>query len=303
MPPCRLCLTEKPLRESHIIPAFIVRWLKETSATGYIRFTVNPNKREQDGPKGPFLCADCEQVLSKWETPFAQEFWPKITGQEQVPWKYGEWLAPFAASLCWRALLFRQEIDENTLDHLDERHKPLVGGALENWRKYLLGSESGPGNHELHFLPLGPIESLTGPKPPSNFNRYLCRSLDIDVVGGANQSFVYCKPGPMCFLGFISPAKPGTWEGTRIEIGGGFFRGKASLPSSFADYLNEKAEKTRIAQDKLSDRQREVIRQAIEKDLDRVAKSGSFEALDADVRMSGMDEVFPDQDQGNRPAS
>jgi hypothetical protein len=154
-------------------------------------------------------------------------------------------------------------------------------------------AEKDPGIHELDFLSLGPIESMSGPKPPSNFNRYLCRSLDIDVVGSQAQAFVFCKPGPMCFLGFISPAKPGVWEGTKIESGGGIFTGKSGVPSTFGDYLSGQAEKTSIAQDKLSERQREVIQRAIEKDLDRVARSDSFAALDADVRLSGREEVFP----------
>ena len=295
MPKCRLCLEERQLLESHIIPAFIIRWFKATSATGYIRFTINPNKREQDGPKGPFLCQDCENRLGKWETAFAENFWPKVTDQHPVPWEYGAWLAPFAASLCWRALMFRLEDDERVIEHLHEKHKPLVAAALERWRKYILGVETNPGIHALHFLSLGPIAQLTGPKPPSNINRYLSRSLDIDVVGSELHSFVYCKPGPMCFIGFISPSKPGLWEGTEIAVGPGTIAGKSIVPAPFGEYLFQKAEKSKVAQEKISDRQHEVIRRALERNLDRVANSDSFAALEADVRMSGENAVFPKQ--------
>jgi hypothetical protein len=189
--------------------------------------------------------------------------------------------------------MFRLQDDENAASHLDENHKPLVAVAMEQWRKYLLGIDPSPGIHEFQFLSLGPIVDLSGPKPPSNFNRYLSRSLDMDIVGSNQHSFVYCKPGPMCFIGFISPSKPGPWEGTKIEVGGSTFTGKATVPSSFGAYLSDRADKTRIAQEKMSERQKEVIRQTFEKDMDRVARSESFAALDSDVRMFGRDEVFP----------
>jgi hypothetical protein len=33
------------LQESHILPGFVFRWMKETSATGYLRFGQQPNLR------------------------------------------------------------------------------------------------------------------------------------------------------------------------------------------------------------------------------------------------------------------
>ena len=53
---CRLCLRARPLRDSHIIPAFVYRWQKGTSATGYTRSLERPNVRVQDGPVVPLLC-------------------------------------------------------------------------------------------------------------------------------------------------------------------------------------------------------------------------------------------------------
>jgi hypothetical protein len=49
--PCRLCGEMKELQESHILPGFVYRWMKETSATGYLRFAQQPNLRVQDGVK------------------------------------------------------------------------------------------------------------------------------------------------------------------------------------------------------------------------------------------------------------
>ena len=48
---CALCLKEKTLCDSHIIPSFVYKWLKDTSATGYLRNGNSPNLRQQDGLK------------------------------------------------------------------------------------------------------------------------------------------------------------------------------------------------------------------------------------------------------------
>jgi len=56
---CRLCQNTEELQESHIIPAFAFRWLRGPYE-GYLRQTLEPNKRVQDGLKLPFLCKQCE---------------------------------------------------------------------------------------------------------------------------------------------------------------------------------------------------------------------------------------------------
>ena len=56
MDQCRLCKKRIMLEESHIIPKFIAKWLKKTSATDYLRFMDTPNIRRQDLVKIKLLC-------------------------------------------------------------------------------------------------------------------------------------------------------------------------------------------------------------------------------------------------------
>lgn len=65
---CRLCNKEGILINSHIIPKFIFKWHKKSSATGYLRTNLDPNKREQDGIKMRLLCNNCEALFNEWET-------------------------------------------------------------------------------------------------------------------------------------------------------------------------------------------------------------------------------------------
>ena len=91
--PCRLCGATKELQESHILPGFVFRWKKETSATGYLRFGQQPNLRVQDGVKLHLLCRDCEQRFNNWETEFANRiFHPdKLPGSSRPRKSGSQW--------------------------------------------------------------------------------------------------------------------------------------------------------------------------------------------------------------------
>ncbi len=106
---CRLCDKEKSLEISHIVPKFIFRHLKKTSPTGYIRATENPNRPVQDGIKLPFLCGDCEDIFSKWETLFANKVFYPYQNDEAQEFKYEEWLTKYLASVSFRVLVYVYE--------------------------------------------------------------------------------------------------------------------------------------------------------------------------------------------------
>lgn len=103
---CALCRSSYCEEQSHVIPAFVIKYLKRTSPTGYLRGTRAPNQRLTDGPKHELLCGACEDRFSVWEGRFAQQIWRPLTegrlGSEAF--EYGGWLARFAVSVTWRAL-------------------------------------------------------------------------------------------------------------------------------------------------------------------------------------------------------
>jgi hypothetical protein len=63
---CAFCGEHKSLKDSHVLPAFVYRWLRTRSGTGHIRNTENPNRRVQDGLKFPWLCGDCESQFNRY---------------------------------------------------------------------------------------------------------------------------------------------------------------------------------------------------------------------------------------------
>jgi hypothetical protein len=106
---CRLCGHERELQESHVVPAFVFKWLKETSSTGSLRFGQQPNKRVQDGYKQRWLCLDCEGRLNVWETQFATQLFHPVNQDGGDNIRYGEWLMKVCVSVSWRTLLMMKE--------------------------------------------------------------------------------------------------------------------------------------------------------------------------------------------------
>ena len=98
---CAFCNVEDRLRESHVLPAFVYRWLRSRSGVGHIRRTDSPNRRVQDGVKLQWLCDDCETLFSGYETAFATKlFYPWQDGTNRIA--YNEWLLSFCVSISWR---------------------------------------------------------------------------------------------------------------------------------------------------------------------------------------------------------
>ena len=286
---CKLCQSDKPLKTSHIIPAFFIKWFKDTSGTGYFRNATQPNLRLQDGPKQKLLCDSCEQRFGVWEASVAEGFFPAVTSGGP-PWEYGDWLIKFAASLCWRNLVVRAQRNDYG-KNLSSDQLRLADRSMEVWRRFLLGIDSLK-KSEFHFLPVDLIESAGGIKVPANLNRYLTRCYDLDLVAGKRTAFVLCKLGPMFFLGFIENSRQ-QWEGTRINLPGGQFKGNTIVPIEFRDYMFERAIALSTVKKAISPKQVERVSETMKKDLNRVLGSESYRATEADIRMSGWDEVFP----------
>lgn len=215
--PCRLCGETKELQESHILPGFVFRWMKETSATGYLRFGQQPNLRVQDGLKVHLLCGDCERRFNRWETDFANRIFHPMTQGDAARASYGPWLLLFCASVSWRVLVYH--MDTTQLHSVPDALLPIAERAELIWREFLLGSRPRPQEHEQHILPLagGSVESYTHSEMPPNINRYLFRAPDMTVASNDRDAFTYAKLGPFIILGFIAMPRPKQWVGTRVN--------------------------------------------------------------------------------------
>ena len=160
--------------------AFVYRWLKSTSLTGFMRYGRNMNVRAQDGIKDHFLCEACEDRLSPWENTFARELFYPFVENSAFSLRYGEEILRFAVSASWRVLAYAKQ--KGRLKHFRGRHERAIDESLETWSSYLLGTADDIGRHEIHLLPFAGVVEYSGSKIPPNFNRYLRRAVEIDTV-------------------------------------------------------------------------------------------------------------------------
>jgi hypothetical protein len=282
---CRLCGEPRELQESHVIPSFVYKWLKETSATGFLRFSDTPNRRVQDGYKEYWLCFDCEQRLNVWETQFANKVFHPLNGDGGLRIRYEAWMIKFCVSISWRTLM---KVQESGLEHLNLTQQAAVKQTLDVWSKVLLDKLPHPARHEQHLLLFDAVTRDSTHGLPANINRYILRTVGMDVIRSESTTFVFTKMSKFIVLGFIDVKHPRQWLGTKIHVREGMVgAGDCTVPIQLRDYIVEKAKRYASLVSSMSDTQRAKIAEAAWKDLDRVALSGTFEAMQNDVELSG----------------
>lgn len=283
---CPRCGSPGPLRESHIIPHFVVQWLRETSATDHIRSAEAPNLRIQDGLKQRLLCDSCEGRLGSWEKQVAEDVFKPLHAGSMGPFPYGPWLAKFCASVCWRSLYIHRGVD---LEHLSEEQIRFADRALGFWRDFMFGRRDHPGEFELHVFTLSDFESAHGFDVPPNINRYFAREFETDIAATTKSAFIQVKMCRLLAVGFVQMPNAREWKGSRVRMRGGNLGGGQDLntPRNFVEYLFECARHVATLPAGLSERQKQKIFELMNEDLDRTAASGSFKALAKDVELFG----------------
>lgn len=278
---CALCLQFRDLRNSHIVPSFFGRYLKETSATGFLRGAVSPNKRQQDLAKGFLLCGECEQRFSRWENEFSAVALPVVQSDDFQVLRYGPWLLPFVVSVSWRVLV--SDRDDLVRDY--PQFKEQVDEVLEEWRLFLLELRRNPGTEHHIFVFAGVPE-----KVPSEAHRkllhYMLRSIDASEGVSSRQLFVYVKPLRTLMFSPIVPRYPAGWTNTRIHLGTASLMGPQEIAmKGFGDFLNSRVEECFSTQ--LSAEQQAKIREAIVGNPAKALSSESYKVHKATQKLFG----------------
>ncbi len=285
---CRLCHQDRPLRDSHIIPRFVSKWLLESSPTRGLRDLATPNRRRQDTPTVPFLCSDCEEVFSRWESIFAARLFLPLHRNEGNSFTYDLWGLKFASSIVWRVLTESLEHGPGRLT-LEQSRSASV--AEQTWRAFILGTVRHPGRFEVHAIPLDTVSGNVGSDVSPFLNRYLLRSADAEVVAGAKNVLVYSKLCRILLVGHVVVEGQTRWRASKLSVAQGTF-GKDRdyyLPYGLQQYMNQRAMRCAEALASQSANQKAKLRTRLEADLSRFAGSEVFRAMRADVARSGSD--------------
>lgn len=135
---CPLCDEENiVLKESHSIPKFVYQWVKETSATPYLRSSENVNVREQDGPKEYLLCGPCEANLSAMETELAEKLFKKIANYRSQAEEIvvTNAMRVGVLSIFWRTLLTTMSRDNSRTEEDEAALRKFLSSAKEQIRR------------------------------------------------------------------------------------------------------------------------------------------------------------------------
>lgn len=283
-PPCAFCGENHTLRESHILPAFLFRWLRAYSLTGHIRDSDTPNRRVQDGLKKPWLCDGCEGQFSAYETAFAGKlFHPWLSGKQDI--RYEEWLLRFCVSVSWRVLMHCK--GSNPTNVYTQKQEELISEAEVAWRAFLIGARPHPGTFEQHLVIWDMMESTNVPDMPPNINRFLLGAITMDIVGGDNSLMTFAKMGRFMLFGMIQKG-PHTWLGTKIHVREGYLKpGEITLPKALMTYISDRARMVADVYAGISEAQHKKMEADAMRDIDRIAKSDQFAAMLADAEMFG----------------
>lgn len=275
---CALCLQQKPLRDSHIIPKFVGKWLKDTSATGFLASADDASKRKQDLVKEKLLCEYCEQKFSKFENYFANNIFYPFHNDKVREFDYDENLKPFIISMAWRVLVTVKEeyLEGNFASPLNS----FVNKAEKEWRKFLNGDVDSIDQYETHVVFLDYLKPDSIAEADSKFHWYLLRGADSDICSNDTRVFLYVKLPWMAFVVAIEPQKLEGWEGTIINKSGCITTGQKIADGEFAGLLQNRANlamTTSSGPDEETSARR--LQQAIEKNPERFFASDILQAL------------------------
>lgn len=277
---CRLCGSVAELKLSHVIPAFVFRWLRKSSATGHMRSGEEPNRRVQDGSKERWLCASCEQDIGEAESQFARNVFSPVAEDRPLPDAYGPWLLKFCTSATWRVLLQFREKDP--FDDYSRDDISLMDQAASTWREYLLGRRPDTGAFAQHLYIVRGVVASTGQDVASNINRHVLRHIATDVVRGQHQHIVYAKLPRLFIMGVLRDDRPSDWRGTRIDAGEGTISGHQRVPSGLVTYVNEAARRASNRMGSMSDHQKRKVLEDVRRDPTRAKRSDTVRAFRLD---------------------
>lgn len=283
---CALCKEDSNLKISHYIPSFIGKWFKKTSITGYIRTNANVSLRKQDLFKEYLLCANCEGMFSKWETQFAERvFYPYINDRKIVI-NYESWLSKFCASLSWRTLIYI--IRNNDLSKYDAEYNESLNKAKNTLEEFILDKSKILYCCEQHLYPLDEISSTTLGNLPTNINRYLIRSMGMDVINNKDSILIYTKIPYFILIGLVKSNETSIMKSSRIKLKKGTLSPRRyNMPKGIDKYIIEQAKKVSELDAQIPIHQQKEIEMFLYDNPERAAKSNTIEAFEADLRMFG----------------
>lgn len=167
---CILCQNNPPIKESHIIPNFVVKRLKAGNPLKILLHSNDLGRVYQDGWKGAYLCSTCEQSFSRLEHWFCQAIYDPFIVGNLGKTNYDERLGLFMASICFRYIHLALERNLQKSASLNLRN------LQENLRASLFSGTFQDISSHLYVQFLCPVHELDA--LPPGINTYFFETID-----------------------------------------------------------------------------------------------------------------------------
>lgn len=284
---CALCDKDNVILEnSHIIPKFVMRFLKESSI-GKIRTAGQPNAVAQDSEKHYLLCGECEDKFNIPETLFASKVFRPFQYNNFVEIEYEDWLYYFITSVSWRSLILDiKYFEEEGKIHLDDLN--CLKSSAKIMKEFLMGRRediSPIQNHIFFFqdllsapdelVELQPHLSILGSQGGYTVHNH------VDKTHGTITNML----GILIFS-LYAIGKQEKWENTEIlPKSGKIGVGNQHITSAFGMEIQFLAESLKKAKANLSDKTKANIAKTIEKNKDKLLDSRLHKIKQKDFKL------------------
>lgn len=277
---CALCGKETNLENSHIIPKFVPKRIVKKSATGFMRNLFNPEKRIQDGSKQHLLCGECEDRFNKYETVFASNVFNPYKNGKLEDFEYGDWLAKFIISVNWRTLyLDLIEYVKNQNIEIDELERLIESEGI--LREFLLDERKNIGKIHVDMFIFNDIslasQEIIDCDPHSFFYGSLFDyTVIVKTEVGKCIGIVANLSGLIVYTTLHSPQEYKS-KNTSVHLYNGNFKvsNQCSENPILKDVFQYMME-CRQNGEKLSEKENEKIKQALNKNPEKLVKSESY---------------------------
>lgn len=269
---CALCGDQAELRDSHIIPRFVFKHLKDSGASPFLRGYENPDERIQDYNE-KLLCLDCEQHLNKFESPVAGYIYHPYQRGDSTPINYEDWLHRFVISVNWRLI----HSDLSDWNHLSEYHLEAVKDARDVWHDIILNEKPLHLDSFTHHIVLfRDLELRTDPSElHDRWEFYRDRAMDATVVVNRTDTYYYVKLPGIVFISCIQPLNIEGFRNTKIEASGRI-RTPQRVPRQIEDFIVQRG--ARVLNPKASEQSQEQIMNRMLDYPEEVIESDSLRA-------------------------
>ena len=263
---CQLHKENSTLLESHIIPKFVFNWMKKTG-TGRIRKMGTFQIPLQDGAKSYMLCANCENLFSKYEKWFNENVFKSYLADNNFIITENENLTKFSISILWRVL--KHFIEDKSVYHfINELRK-----AEKEWSDYLLKDTQLVSFKNIHLVLVDNSYFFD-----IKSDLYFSRSVDYDIGQSEKECVVYAKFSRFILFGEIAGFKQSSFKNTNLTTEANFKNTNQVIPSSIIQFLHSRVERIKLFKD-LSPEQQIKNNKKYESNLDEIMKSDLGQVL------------------------